>query len=132
MAFADDITLKDSAAASKTFSRQLSEPNRCTWIDTSITDPTTPRTMRISHRKEALKGMPGEFQDRHTIEVMVVKKDAVTGKPYMQTISVGVQYPLTGPLVRADLDHLLAFLKDATNGMLVVTAHMDKLLRSEI
>lgn len=131
MAYADDITLKDSAAASKTFSRQLSEPNRCTWIDTSITDPTTPRTMRISHRKEALKAYPGEYQDRHTIEFVTIKKDAA-GRPYSQIATFSVQYPLTGPLVRADLDHELAFLKDATNGMLVVTAHIDKLLRSEL
>lgn len=131
MAFSDDITLRDNAAADKTFSRQIQEPQRCTWIDTSTT-PQEPRLLRISHRKESMKGLAGEFQDRHTIELMTTKKDTVTGKPYTQVVTLSVQYPLTGPLVRADLDHLISFLKVATNGILTNSTLIDRLLRSEL
>lgn len=131
MAFADDITLKDSAAVDKVFSRQILGTNSCVWTDTTITDPTLPRLMKILHRKEALKGYSGQFQDRHTIEMSTTKKDAA-GMPYVQYATFSVQYPLTGPLVRSDLDHMLAFFKNATNGMLAVSTQIDKLLRSEL
>lgn len=132
MAYADDLSFKDSAAASKTFSRQLQEPNRHTWIDTAST-AQEPRIVRIAHRKEALKGKPGEYQDRHTVDFAVTKKDPTTGKSYTITLTCSVQFPLTGPLVRADLDHLLAFAKTASpDGFLTNTTHIDRLLRSEL
>lgn len=131
MAFADDMSFNDNAAAAKTFSRQSLDAQRCSWIDTGST-ASEPRVLRISHRREAQKANPGETQDRHTIEFYVVKKDPTTGRLYQQTVSVGVQYPLTGPLVRADLDHLLSFFRNATNGFLTTTQYVDKLLRSEL
>lgn len=131
MAYADDVTLKDAAAADKIFSRQLQETNRCTWIDQTSTS-SEPRTMKISHRKEAIKGYPGEYQDRHTIEMKVTKKDATTGKLYSAVITVSMQIPLTGSLVRADYNNLITFFTNPTNGMITGATNVDKLLRNEL
>jgi len=133
MAFPDDLVLKDATPTARTFSRQSQEANRCTWIDTSTT-PQEPRILRISHRKEPIKSLPGEFQDRHTIEIGITKKDATTGKLYTMTVSSSIQYPLTGPLVRADLDHLVAFYaKGATPDAFYNTVvYVDRFLRSEL
>lgn len=131
MAFADDIVLKDASSADQTFARQAAENNRCTWINTSTT-ALEPRLARISHRREATKQNPGEFQDRHTVEFSLVKKDTTTGKLYTAVAAVSIQMPLTGPIVRADLDNLLAFLKNATAGFIVVSTNVDKLLRNEL
>lgn len=131
MAFSDDLTFTDNSAVAHTFSRQVTEPSRCTWIDTATT-ASEPTTVRVAHRREALKDLPGEYQDRHTVEFTMVKKDAVTGKPYKIVIGFNVQMPLTGPLTRTEIDHLRSYIKNSTNGFLVSNTLIDKLLRSEL
>lgn len=131
MAYADDLTFRDNAAADKTFSRQMQEAGRHTWIDQSTT-AAEPRIVRIAHRAEPIPGVTGESQDRHTVDFAVTKKDGTTGKLYNARVSIVVLMPRTGPIVRADLDHLVSFVKSATNGFLTSTTMVDKLLRSEL
>lgn len=129
----DDLVLKDSAAASKTFSRQSQLSDRSTWIDQAST-ATEPRLIKLSHRKEALKGKPGEYQDRHTCEFSVTKKDAVTGKFYTGVLTVSLQFPQSGVVTRAEMDHLLYFaaLSATTFGVFSTAATVDKIYRSEL
>lgn len=132
MAYSDDITLRDFINGDKVFSRQLSEPNRCSWIDQGTT-AQEPRILRISHRKEARKGgVAGQFQDRHTVEILHTKKDATTGELFTVVGVYSLQIPQTGPFTRAMIDDVHAFMWKATNGFLPTTTYVDKLLRSEL
>lgn len=130
---ADDLSLKNSAAAAIAFSRQSQTTDRSIWIDQTST-ATEPRTLSVAHRKEALKGKPGEYQDRHTVQFAVTKKDAVTGKFYTGKVTVSVEMPQSGVVTRAEMDHLLYFaaLSASTFSIFATTATVDKLYRNEL
>jgi len=129
----DDLSLKDSGGVAKTFSRQSQLSDRSVWIDQAST-ATEPRLIKLSHRKEALKGKAGEYQDRHTCEFSVTKKDAVTGKFYTGICTVALQFPQSGVVTRAEMDHLLYFaaLSASTFSIFSTVATVDKIYRSEL
>lgn len=131
MAFADDITLRDAAAADKTFARRTTGADSADWIDTA-SSAAQPRTMRIAHRREPIKGRPGEYQDRHTVTFSVTEKETQTNVPYTGSMSVSIVLPQVGPVERGDIDHLNSFLKSATNGFLTTSANIDKLCLGQL
>lgn len=127
MAFGD-LTLRDNAAADKTFTARQMSGQLVERIDTSTT-AQEPRTCTINHRRVGQKGTPAE-RDEHLVQLKVSKKDT-DGKLYTGYINVTFGVPVSGPLVRADFDHLNSMLKSATNGFLTSSGNLDKLLRGE-
>jgi hypothetical protein len=129
MAFAADIVLRDNAAADKTFSSRNTDGSRVERIDQAST-AMEPRILVIDHRRAGKSGTP-EYRDEHLVQFKVTKKDAVTGKLYTGFANLTIGVPVDGIVVRAEYDHIISFLKSATNGFLTTTANIDKLLRSE-
>jgi hypothetical protein len=129
MAFATDVVLRDNAAADKTFSSRTTSGSRVERIDQAST-PAEPRLLIIDHRRVGKSGTP-EYRDEHLVQLKVTKKDAVTGKLYLGFCNVTIGQPVDGIVTRAEIDHLISFLKSGTNGFLTSTTNIDKLLRSE-
>ena len=124
MAFSADLVLQDNAAANKTFSLRKTDGYNTERIDQSTTQ-LEPRVCAIKHTSQGKKGT-AEQADRHLIQFSVTKKDATTGVLYTATLNCTLVVPVSGPLVRADFDHLIAFAKN-----FLVTANVDKWLRNE-
>lgn len=124
MAFSTDLVLADNAAANKTFSLRNTNGYNTERIDQSTTG-TEPRLCAIKHSSQGKKGT-SEQAERHLVSFSVTKKDPTTGVLYTSVLNVTLVTPATGPLVRADYDHLIAFAKN-----FLVTANVDKWLRNE-
>lgn len=129
MAFSADVVLRDNAAADKTFSTRSTNGSRVERID-QASSSMEPRLLVIDHRRAGKAGTP-EYRDEHLVQLKVTKKDAVTGKLYTGFINVTFGVPVDGIVTRTEMDHLISFLKSATNGFLTATANIDKILRSE-
>jgi len=124
VAFATDLVLADNAAANKTFSLRKTDGFNTERIDQSTT-AGEPRLCTIKHSAQGKKGTV-EAADRHLISFATTKKDATTGVLYTATLNATLVIPQSGPLVRADFDHLIAFAKN-----FLITANVDKWVRSE-
>lgn len=129
MAFSTDLVLKDSAAASKTFSLRSTNGARTERIDQAST-ASEPRLLIIDHRRVGKAGTE-TYRDEHLVQLKVSKKNATTGKIYTGYVNLTIGQDVDGVVTRAEIDHLLSFLKEATAGMIAVTANVDKLLRAE-
>lgn len=129
MAFSTDLVLKDSAAASKTFSLRSTSGARTERIDQAST-ASEPRLLIIDHRRVGKAGTP-DYRDEHLVQLKVFKKNAVTGNIHKGFVNVTISQDVDGIVTRAEIDHLLSFLKEATAGMIALTANVDKLMRSE-
>jgi hypothetical protein len=131
MAFADDITVTKVDTTTKTLTCQKVEAQRCTWIQTDTTT-AEPILMRISHREEAIKGLPaGWVQDRHLVEFQRYVKDPTTGVIVPGVFYFGYLVPKSGTITRAMFDDLNMYARHSTNG-LMLTAPVDKLMRNEL
>lgn len=124
MAFSTDLVINDNAAAAKTFSLRKTNDYNTERIDQSTTQ-AEPRLLAIKHSTQGTKGTPSHA-DRHLASFSVTKKDATTGQMYTAVLNCTLVTPVQGPLVRADFDHLIAFLKN-----FLITANVDKWLRNE-
>lgn len=129
MAFTADVVLRDNAAADKTFSTRMTKDQRVERIDQAST-PQEPRLLVLDHRRVGKAGTV-EYRDEHLIQLKVSKKDATTGKIHTGFINVTIGQPIEGVVTRTEIDHLISFLKSATNGFLTSSTNIDKLLRSE-
>lgn len=130
MAFSSDLTLNNAAAAAKTFTLQGQSPSESTRIDTATT-VSAPRILKIRHRREGKPGTP-TYRDRHTATIVHNEKDSVTGVVYTAQMDVSIQVPVEGPVDRTDINDMIAFLTNTTNGVCQLTANVDRFLRSEV
>lgn len=124
MAFAADLVLADNAAANKTFGLRKTDGYNTERID-STTTQLEPRVCAIKH---TVQGKVGNVDraDRHLVSFSVTKKDATTGLLYTAVINCTCVVPVTGPIARADVDHLIAFVKN-----FLVQANVDRWFRNE-
>lgn len=128
MAFATDVVLNDSGAVARTFSLRSTQGVRTERIDQSST-AQEPRILIVDHRRV---GKPGtsSYRDEHLMQLKVSKKNATTGAIHTGYVNVTMCQDVDGVITRAEIDHLIAFLK-ATGGLLIGTTYIDKLLRGE-
>jgi bifunctional N-acetylglucosamine-1-phosphate-uridyltransferase/glucosamine-1-phosphate-acetyltransferase GlmU-like protein len=122
VAFSSDIALNDASAASKTF-REIQSPDGSLRLDTSST-LAEPRTLSIKHQTQT--GKDGRVTDKHLISFTQVKNDSVTG-PASSVVNMTIAMPRTGPITRAMVDDLIAFVKN-----LLTTTNVTALLNNEV
>lgn len=122
--FNSNISINDNAAASKTFNQVYSGNRRSERIDTSST-ASLPRQMVIAHTAYTPKGAPVKT-DRHLLQFSVEKADS-NAVEHVATVNLTIAVPQTAAIVRADIDHLLAFVKN----WIGVTANVDGILLGE-
>jgi hypothetical protein len=124
MAFTSNISLNDSAAASKTFVAISVSGTETIRMDSS-TSNLAPRRMIIRHAQSVDK-VSRAIVDRHLLSFTNTVLDS-EGVPYPQTGNFTLWVPRSPVVVRADTDHLIAFARN----FLAVTGNVDSFLRNE-
>jgi hypothetical protein len=109
MAFASNISINDNAAASKTFKQISSEPTGTVRMDDSTTN-VAPRQMVIRHTKSTPKGST-VVTDRHLLQFSTTKVDT-ENEAQTAIVNLTISIPRSPAVVQADVDHLLAFVKN--------------------
>lgn len=107
--FDSNITINDNAAVAKTFKQISADSSGSARIDDSTTN-LAPRRMVIRHSVSTPKGSSVQA-DRHLVQFSTVKVDA-DGEAYTATINLTFAIPRTAEVAQADVDHLLAFVKN--------------------
>lgn len=124
LAFATDIVINDNAAAARTFSLRKTEGFNTERIDQATTQ-AEPRLMVIKHSMTGKKGSSSQTS-RHLVSFQYTKKSSL-GVLQNLVLNTTLSWPDDGTFVRADVDHLIAFLKN----WIGVGANVDKLVRNE-
>jgi hypothetical protein len=123
MALADPVVLNDNGAVARSFYNVQVTLDGTKRIDSFPTLPTV-RTMSVKHSTMgSVKG--GDIADRHLLQFTYSVNDAA-GKAQLLTLNCTLAVPRSTSIVRADVDHLIAFAKN-----FLITANVDKLLRGE-
>lgn len=122
--FASNITINDSAAAAKTFKQVQVDSTGSIRIDDSTTN-LEPRKMVVRHTTSTPKGTSVTV-DRHLLQFSVVQMDT-ENEPQTATVNLTIAVPRSPAISDADVDHLLAFVKN----WIGVAANVDGLLLGE-
>lgn len=130
MSLSADLVLKNSANADVTFSLRSTAGAKTERIDQASTS-TEPRLLIIDHRKAGKTTDRSTFRDEHLIQFKVSKKNATTGVIHQGFVNVTIGQDCDGIITRAELDNVFAHLTSATNGLIALAAHKDKILRGE-
>lgn len=107
--FASNISINDQAAASRTFKQVSLDQTGSVRIDDSTTN-LSPRKMVVRHSNSTPKGS-SVVSDRHLLQFSTTKLDT-DGKPHTAVINLTVSVPRSSAVAQADVDHLLAFVKN--------------------
>jgi hypothetical protein len=124
MALSSTITINDSAAASKSFVATSVFGSETIRMDSSTTN-LAPRRMTIRHAQGTDK-VTKAIVDRRLLSFQHTVLDSA-GLPYTQTGNFTLWCPRSSVIVRADTDHLIAFVRN----FLGVTGNVDSFLRGE-
>lgn len=107
--FNSNISINDNSAASKTFKLIVNETAGSIRMDDSTTN-LAPRKMAIRHSVSTPKGSTVPV-DRHLLQFSVVKIDT-ENEPQTAIVNLTITVPRSPAVVQADVDHLLAFVKN--------------------
>lgn len=107
--FASNISINDNAAASRTFKQVSIDATGSVRFDDSTTN-LSPRKMTIRHSTSIPKGS-SVVSDRHLLQFSTTKLDA-DSKAHTAVINLTVSVPRSTAVAQADVDHLLAFVKN--------------------
>jgi hypothetical protein len=120
MSLSADQTINDAAAAAKTFALQKLSATESTRIDTGTT-LANPRVMSIKHSLSGPKGV--DQVDRHLLSFATTKTDG-NGKQATTVLNCTIALPRNGVVARADVNDLIAFVRNWLN----TSANVDALL----
>lgn len=123
MALADPFIINDNAAVARSFFALPSTGEGVKRLDSFPTPPAY-RALTVKHSKQG-SSKTANLADRHLIQFVYSNNDA-NGIAQVATVNCTIVVPVSAAIVRADVDHLIALLKNT-----LVVATVDKILRGE-
>lgn len=123
MALADPFVINDNAAVARSFYALPSSGDGVKRLDSFPTPPAA-RAMTVKHSMQG-SAKTSNLANRHLIQFTYSANDA-NGIAQTTTVNCTIVVPASTAIVRADVDHLIALLKNT-----LVTATVDKILRGE-
>lgn len=122
-----DLTINDAAPAAKTFKKIRSGTDFAAWTESTATG-TDFREIIVRTQSAGKAAQPGAEKYRYLFQVRHTKWNATLGKMEEAVASFTFTWSTVAGLVRADYDHLIAFIKNYIG----TSANVDALFRREV
>lgn len=125
MSLADPLSLKNEAAAARSFAKTITTPSSVTRID-SATSAATPTLLVVSHNTS---GSGDSIADRHLIQASRRELDT-NGIPFTTVVNLTISVPRKTTTSTTVYD-LVSFIKDLVDTGGVKSADLDAVLQGQ-